>query len=166
MMEQCHLVRCIEADTHTAFRHVAFHEGMEQVLELFIADARSVVLHDEVEFPLVVLYIEIDNTVLRRIFDSVGEQVVEDGLHEPVIETYLCVLFVRSEVHRDMLLLGYDTEVEEDVLCKRDDVIFLHLQPQFPGLYPTVFEELVDKPEQAAYASLSRLDIFSDGLPG
>lgn len=59
-----------------------------------------------------------------------------------------------------MLLLGYDTEVEEDVLCKRDDVIFLHLQPQLSGLYPTIFEELVDKPEQAAYASLSCLNIF------
>ncbi len=128
MVEQCHLVRGIKADTHSAPRHIAFHEGMEQVFKLFTLDPGSIVFYNKVEHLVMVLYIEVDNAVLWCIFDSIGEQVVEDRLYKAMVEQYLSILIERGEFHRDMLLFGDDAEVEEDILCKGDDIVFLHLK--------------------------------------
>ena len=75
------------------------HKGLVELWYLQVADARTAILNNQLQLLLVVIQLGLQTNAatLWGIFDSIREQVVEDGLYEVWVECQAMLMGKRGK---------------------------------------------------------------------
>ena len=129
-MEQSRLIGGVQSDAHTTLRYVAVHKGLVELWYLQLADARTAILYNQLQLLLIVgkLGLQTDAATLWGVFDSVREQVVENGLDQVRVERQSVLMGEWGKGERLILAGCHLAELVAGSTCQFDDVVLNHSQ--------------------------------------